>query len=167
MYSHILKFVTIKRNYGTTFLILDVFYNEIFYYYTKNKRTNYFVEDSYNKNIGVTNTNRKWFIMFRLFWFLMFFCFFWCAFNFCFFSSDILWYLFFAYSLFLILSSSDNFLYLSLALSFTYSLFLMLSPSDKFLYLSLLRFLSFNCYFYNNPLLYLIFFLCFFDDKFH
>ena len=65
-------------------------------------------------------------------------------FNFCFFSSNILRYLFFPYSIFLFLSSSDRFLYVSLACSF--SLFY---------------------YFYNNLLLYLIIFLCFLDNKLH
>ena len=48
--------------------------------------------------------------------------FFWYCFNFHFFSSDILSYLFFPYSLFLFLSSSGRFLYLSLACSFNLSL---------------------------------------------
>ena len=71
--------------------------------------------------------------------------FFWYSFSFCSFSSDILWYLFFAHSLFLFLSSSDKFLYLSLACSFNLSLSLSLS--------------------YNNLSLYLVSRFCFSDNK--
>ena len=60
---------------------------------------------------------------------------------FVFFSSDILWYLFFLYSI-LFFSSSDKFLYLSLA-----------CPLNLFLL------------FHNNSLLYFVSRLCFFDNK--
>ena len=64
--------------------------------------------------------------------------FFWYSFSLSLFSSDILWYLFFPYSLFLFFSSSD--LPLACSLNFSWS-------------------------FHNNFLLYLVSRLCFFDNK--
>ena len=73
--------------------------------------------------IFYTKQRTKDYLFFKAF--LTFFAsryFFWYFFTLCFFSSNMLWYLFFPYSLFLFFSSSDKLLYLSLASSLNLSL---------------------------------------------
>ena len=75
--------------------------------------------------------------------------FFWYSFSICFFSSDILRYLFFPYSLLLFLSSSDKFIYIYIYI---------------YIYI-LLTFLISLYHIHNNLLLYLVSRFCFFDNK--
>ena len=85
--------------------------------------------------------SREFFIKLRLSDFISFAIFFWYSFNFCFFSLGILWHLFLPYS-------------------FLYTFFLF-----SFLYLFIACSLNLSLLFNNIFWLYLVLFLCFFDNK--